>query len=111
MDTAALVPRMVRLDPPFAARTVNALASGAEVASSAMSNSAVSVAPFTVAPVICGGCTVTVTESGGLEDVPSFTVSENTRFVALGTPGGMNTGFAVRAPTSVTAGPPVCVHA
>ena len=111
IDTAAAAPPMSRSVPSFVAVTVNAPLRGFDDVFSAASNTAVSVAPFTFAPTICDLSTVTVTVSGALEDVPSFTVSENTKLVEPLTAGATNTGFAELAPTSPTAGPPVCFHA
>ena len=58
---------------------------------------------------LAGGRTRTVTVSAGLPNVPSLTLSENTRSVR--TEGAVNDGVAVAAPASVTACPPVCVQA
>ena len=110
IDTAAAAPPMSRSVPSFVAVTLNVPLRGFDDVFSAASNTAVSVAPFTFAPIICDFSTVTVTVSVA-DDVPSFTVNSNTKLVEPATPGATNTGLAVLAPTSPTAGPPVCFHA
>ena len=111
METSALVPAMLRLDPVFVAATVNALPAGRDVLSSAISKVTVSADPFTDALAIRDGSTVTVTVSASLKSVPFLTVSENVKSVWLCTDGAMNTGFAAVASSSATLGPAVCVQA
>ena len=55
-----------------------------------------------------GGRTSTVTASGALSNVPSFTTSENARSVR--TDGAVKVGVAAVVLLRLTAGPPVCVH-
>ena len=109
MATSEPVPRMMRLGS-FVVVTVNAWLAGLDVASSALSKVTVSAVPSTVALTTRDGSTVTVTVSASLY-VPASTVSENVRSVELLTEGAMNAGVADDASSSVTTGPPVCVHA
>jgi len=82
--------------------------------SSTRSNTSFTAPPSTDALFTRGrdtdGSTVTVTVSVWVL-VPSLTVSENVRSVELLTDGAMNAGVAEVASSSVTLGPPVCVHA
>src|SRR5256885_6814435 len=70
----------------------------------------------TAAPLAGGGGSgngdppmVSVTLSGTLRSVPSFTTSWNVRTVV--TDGATNDGATVPAPVRTTLGPPDCVHA